>query len=78
MIDRTKNSIKPFWSWNDKLEKAELVHQIEQMKNNGIEGFFMHAGALFSLDIPRACIRFIVIGRFIDKNKPMHFCIGLF
>lgn len=45
MIDRTKNSIKPFWSWNDKLEKAELVHQIEQMKNNGIEGFFMHARA---------------------------------
>lgn len=45
MKDRTKNSIKPFWSWNDKLEKAELVHQIEQMKNNGIEGFFMHARA---------------------------------
>ena len=43
MKDRTKNSIKPFWSWNDKLEKAELIHQIEEMKANGIEGFFMHA-----------------------------------
>ena len=43
MKDRTKNSIKPFWSWNDKLEKQELEKQIEQMKQHGIEGFFMHA-----------------------------------
>lgn len=43
MKDRTKNSIKPFWSWNDKLEKQELENQIEQMSNHGIEGFFMHA-----------------------------------
>ncbi|MBQ8802201.1 MAG: hypothetical protein IJZ53_01010 [Tyzzerella sp.] len=45
MKDRTKNSIKPFWSWNDKLEKEELIRQIEQMKEKGIEGFFMHARA---------------------------------
>lgn len=37
------NNIKPFWSWNDKLEKEELVRQIELMKESGIEGFFMHA-----------------------------------
>lgn len=37
------NSIKPFWSWNDKLEKTELENQIVQMKENGIDGFFMHA-----------------------------------
>ena len=43
MKDRTKNSIKPFWSWNDKLEKEELQRQIQLMKDNGIEGFFMHA-----------------------------------
>lgn len=35
--------IKPFWSWNDKLEKAELEAQIEAMHKAGIEGFFMHA-----------------------------------
>lgn len=45
MENKTKNSIKPFWSWNDKLEKEELENQIEQMKENGIEGFFMHARA---------------------------------
>lgn len=39
----SKNTIKPFWSWNDKLEKEELVKQIELMKESGIEGFFMHA-----------------------------------
>lgn len=38
-----KNSIKPFWSWNDRLEKEELENQIVQMKENGIDGFFMHA-----------------------------------
>lgn len=38
-----KNIITPFWSWNDKLEKEELVKQIELMKESGIEGFFMHA-----------------------------------
>ena len=37
------NKIKPFWSWNDKLEEEELVRQIELMKESGIEGFFMHA-----------------------------------
>ena len=37
------NKIKPFWSWNDRLEKEELVRQIELMKESGIEGFFMHA-----------------------------------
>ena len=35
--------IKPFWSWNDKLQKDELVEQIDTMKQNGIDGFFMHA-----------------------------------
>lgn len=43
MSDRTKNSIKPFWSWNDKLDPKELTEQIEIMKAAGIEGFFMHA-----------------------------------
>lgn len=33
----------PFWSWNDKLEKGELVRQIRGMEKNGIGGFFMHA-----------------------------------
>ncbi len=39
----SQNPIKPFWSWNDKLEKAELEEQIENMHKAGIEGFFMHA-----------------------------------
>ena len=33
----------PFWSWNDKLDKNELIKQIEWMNENGIGGFFMHA-----------------------------------
>ncbi|MBQ9703703.1 MAG: hypothetical protein IJV68_04065 [Clostridia bacterium] len=33
----------PFWSWNDELDKDELIKQIEWMNENGIGGFFMHA-----------------------------------
>lgn len=33
----------PFWSWNDKLKKEELLAQIERMDELGMRGFFMHA-----------------------------------
>lgn len=33
----------PFWSWNDKLEPAQLEKQIDDMKKIGMGGFFMHA-----------------------------------
>ncbi|MGO4546392.1 glycosyl hydrolase [Paenibacillus sp. 2TAB23] len=33
----------PLWSWNDKLEIAEMERQIEEMNRVGIGGFFMHA-----------------------------------
>lgn len=34
---------KPFWSWNGKLEKDELLRQINVMKDMGMGGFFMHS-----------------------------------
>lgn len=33
----------PFWSWNDKLQKDEIVRQIHEMKKQGMGGFFMHS-----------------------------------
>lgn len=33
----------PFWSWNDHLEKNELIRQINWMKTQGFGGYFMHA-----------------------------------
>lgn len=33
----------PFWSWNNELDEAELVKQIEDMKSVGLGGFMMHA-----------------------------------
>ena len=33
----------PFWSWNDRLEPARLTRQIEQMREAGMGGFFMHS-----------------------------------
>ncbi|MCR8635696.1 glycosyl hydrolase [Paenibacillus radicis (ex Xue et al. 2023)] len=33
----------PFWAWNDELKQEELIRQIEDMKEQGIGGFFMHS-----------------------------------
>lgn len=33
----------PFWSWNDRLEKEELLWQINEMDEQGWGGFFMHS-----------------------------------
>ncbi len=33
----------PFWSWNTKLDTEETKWQINEMKNVGMGGFFMHA-----------------------------------
>lgn len=32
----------PFWAWNGKLEKNELNWQIQDMRDRGMGGFFMH------------------------------------
>ncbi|AJY74264.1 hypothetical protein [Paenibacillus beijingensis] len=34
---------KPFWAWNGKLDKEELIKQIHVMKEMGFGGFFMHS-----------------------------------
>ncbi len=38
-------SILPFWLWNGTLEKDKLLWQLNQFKENGIDGAFMHARA---------------------------------
>lgn len=34
---------KPFWAWNGKLEKEELLRQIHVLQQMGFGGFFMHS-----------------------------------
>ncbi|MBE7085458.1 MAG: hypothetical protein E7368_05340, partial [Clostridiales bacterium] len=41
-IDRKYQSI-PFWAWNEEMDEARLLEQIEWMDANGMGGFFMHA-----------------------------------
>ena len=41
--DLTDYQSIPFWSWNNELDEAELIRQIEDMKEAGIGGFIMHA-----------------------------------
>ena len=33
----------PFWSWNDKLDSAELKRQIDEMSDKGWGSYFMHS-----------------------------------
>jgi len=33
----------PFWSWNDRLDPAELARQVRDMRAHGMGGFFMHS-----------------------------------
>ena len=32
----------PFWAWNTKLDKNELLWQIEELRKMGFGGFHMH------------------------------------
>ncbi|MDR1093436.1 MAG: hypothetical protein LBL66_04735 [Clostridiales bacterium] len=52
---------KPFWAWNGKLEKEELIRQIRVIKQMGFGGFFMHSRAGLSTEYMGAewmdCIR---------------------
>lgn len=41
--DLTDYQAIPFWSWNNELEEAHLIRQIEDMKAAGMGGFIMHA-----------------------------------
>ena len=34
---------KPFWSWNGRLEKSELIGQLQTIKEMGFGGAFLHA-----------------------------------
>ena len=34
---------KPFWAWNGKLDKEELLRQVDAMKDMGFGGYFMHS-----------------------------------
>lgn len=45
ITDNVINNLRPlpFWSWNDRLEAAELRNQVKEMKKAGLGGYFMHA-----------------------------------
>lgn len=49
-IDLTDYQGIPFWSWNNDLDEAKLVEQIEDMKSAGLGGFIMHARIGLSME----------------------------
>lgn len=44
-LDEKSHGFKPipFWSWNEKLQKDKLLKQIDELKSDGMGGYFMHA-----------------------------------
>jgi hypothetical protein len=51
----------PFWSWNSKLDKDQLLRQIDQIESMGMGGFTMHART--GLDTPYLGEEFMEIVR---------------
>lgn len=61
----------PFWSWNDKLDEAELRRQIHVMQDLNMQGFFMHArGGLETAYLSDEW--FDCINACIDEGKKCH------
>ena len=48
--DLTDYKSIPFWSWNNELDEAELVRQIEKMHEANVGGFIMHARTGLKID----------------------------
>jgi len=58
----------PFWSWNCKLEKDELLRQIEILKQMGFGGFHMHVRS--GMATPYLSDEFMdLVGACVDKAK---------
>lgn len=58
----------PFWSWNCKLEAEELARQIEELKEMGFGGFFMHVRT--GMDTPYLSDEYMEIVRgCVEKAK---------
>ncbi|MBQ6165615.1 MAG: hypothetical protein IJK23_14180 [Clostridia bacterium] len=67
----------PFWAWNCKLEKDELLHQIECFKEMGLGGYHMHPRVGFAteylseefMELVKACVE---KGKQIDMNSYLY------
>ena len=63
----------PFWSWNDDLQPEELVRQIDEMKEKGIGGFFMHArGGLKTEYLGEDWF----LGKYEDGNRDFYYVLN--
>lgn len=45
-----KEAIVPFWMWNDRLKKEELLHQLQEIKSKGMNQVIIHPR--FGLETP--------------------------
>ncbi|MBQ6018540.1 MAG: hypothetical protein IJL26_00035 [Clostridia bacterium] len=67
----------PFWAWNCKLEKDELLRQIECFKQMGLGGYHMHPRVGFAteylseefMELVKACVE---KGKQIDMNSYLY------
>ena len=67
----------PFWAWNGKLEPTELCRQIEELKEMGFGGFFMHPRA--GLDTAYLSEEFMAcVKACVDKAQAEGMLAGLY
>lgn len=67
----------PFWGWNGKLEKEELIAQVRLMKEVGVGGFFIHSRDGLETEYLgeewMACVKAVV-----EEAKALDMCVWLY
>ncbi len=51
----------PFWFWNDRLNKEEIVRQIHDFKDKGVDGFVIHPRIGIPEDIGYLSKEFLIL-----------------
>ncbi|MDR3167967.1 MAG: hypothetical protein LBT93_08485 [Treponema sp.] len=53
----------PFWFWNDALDKAEILRQIRDFKDKGVDGFVLHPRIGIPREVPYLSEAFFDLAR---------------
>ncbi len=69
----------PFWFWNDELSEEEILRQMKEMKDKGVDGFVIHPRKGLPRTIPYLSEKYFYFVRFaVQKAKEMDMKVVLY
>ena len=69
----------PFWFWNDELSEEEILRQMREMKDKGVDGFVIHPRKGLPRTIPYLSDRYFHYVKFaVQKAKEMNMKVVLY